>query len=226
MIDLLWFIITIVLYVGAVELYGRSKGKVWLHPVLLPTVLIIVALKLINIPFAIYLESVRPFEYFLELAILALALPVVRHLKTVRENMAAVLSSIIAGSLTGVISAVAVAIILAAPDALVSTVAVKSITTLLAVTTTAAIGGYMSIAATIVVLSGLVVALAGPPLLRRLSFNDPLCVGVAMGTAGHAIATAEAFRKSEVMGAASGFAMATNGLMTAFILPLIWPYFG
>ncbi|WP_262694597.1 LrgB family protein [Kordiimonas aquimaris] len=225
MIDLVWFIVTIALYIGAVELYERSDGKLWLHPILLPTVIIIVALKLLHVPFAIYLESVRPFEYFLELAVVALALPIVRHLAVVRDNVSAVVAAIVAGSVTGVGCAVIVGIVIGAPDAMLATVAVKSITTPLAVTTTNAIGGHMSIAAAIVVLSGIVTAVAGPPILRRMAFTDSVGIGVVLGTAGHAIATAEAFRKSEVIGAASGFAMASNGLLTALILPLIWPYF-
>lgn len=224
MIDILWLAVTVALYMVSDELSQRSGGKVWLHPILVPSVFIIIMLAIMDVPFAIYLEGVRPLEFMLELAVVALALPVVRHFGVVKRNIKAVFAALFSGSVIGVACAVMAAILLQAGPDVTATVAVKSITTPLAVATIGAIGGYAPIAAVIVVLSGIVTAVVGPTLLRAIGCDD-IGAGVAMGTAGHAIATAEAFRRSEVMGAASGFSMAVNGLATSFILPLIWPYF-
>jgi putative effector of murein hydrolase len=45
--------------------------------------------------------------------------------------------------------------------------------------------------------------------------------GFAVGVAAHGIGTARAFQISETAGAFSGLAMGLNGLLTAFLFPLL-----
>ncbi len=58
---------------------------------------------------------------------------------------------------------------------------------------------------------------------------DPLGVrrddvrGFAIGVASHGIGTARAFQISEEAGAFAGLGMAMNGILSAFVLPIIFP---
>jgi len=74
-------------------------------------------------------------------------------------------------------------------------------------------------------LTGVLGAMVGPWVLTRMGIDAPAARGVALGTAGHGIATARALEESEVTGAFSGLAMGLNALATAVLLPLIWNLF-
>ena len=70
---------------------------------------------------------------------------------------------------------------------------------------------------------GLARALNGRVLLR---IEDHAVRGFAVGVAAHGIGTARAFQVSESMGAFAGLAMGLNGLVTAFLFPVLVRFFG
>lgn len=57
--------------------------------------------------------------------------------------------------------------------------------------------------------------------LNLLRIEDHAVRGFAVGVAAHGIGTARAFQVSETMGAFAGLAMGLNGLVTAFLFPLL-----
>jgi putative effector of murein hydrolase len=83
------------------------------------------------------------------------------------------------------------------------------------------IGGQASLAAIIVILTGLVGAVMLSPVMRLAGVTDRRAQGLAAGTAGHGIATARALQLSETAGAFGGLAIGLNGIVTAILLPLI-----
>ena len=74
----------------------------------------------------------------------------------------------------------------------------------------------------LVILTGVLGAMLGPPLLNLMGIRDWAARGVAMGTASHGIGTARALQVNELAGAFSGLAMGLNALATALLLPLLW----
>jgi putative effector of murein hydrolase len=82
------------------------------------------------------------------------------------------------------------------------------------------IGGLPSLAAVLVVATGILGAVAGPALLRRLGFTDVRVIGLALGTASHGIGTARAFQDGPQCGSFAGLAMAVNGAASALLIPL------
>jgi putative effector of murein hydrolase len=87
------------------------------------------------------------------------------------------------------------------------------------------LGGLPSLTAVLVILTGVLGAMLGPPLLNLLGIRDWAARGVAIGTASHGIGTARALQVSELAGAFAGLAMGLNALATALMLPLIWRLF-
>jgi putative effector of murein hydrolase len=56
-------------------------------------------------------------------------------------------------------------------------------------------------------LTGVLGAVVGPSLLRRVRVTDPAATGFALGVAAHGLGTARAFELDETAGAFSGLGM-------------------
>ena len=135
-------------------------------------------------------------------------------------------AALVAGSLTAVISAVGIAIILGASRESVMSLAPKSVTTPIAMGIAEKIGGLPSLTAVLVILTGIIGAMTATPLLNLLGLKDFAARGFAIGVASHGIGTARAFQVSELAGAFAGIAMGLNALATAVIVPLLVRFFG
>jgi putative effector of murein hydrolase len=103
---------------------------------------------------------------------------------------------------------------------IVLSLAPKSVTAPIAMGIAERIGGLPSLTAVLVVTTGILGAVLGPPLLRLLRVDDDAVQGFAIGVAAHGIGTARAFQISESAGAFAGLAMGLNGVVTALLLPV------
>jgi putative effector of murein hydrolase len=65
-----------------------------------------------------------------------------------------------------------------------------------------------------VALTGVAVAIIGPPILTLVKISDPRARGLALGAAGHLVATARAHEEGPIAGAASSFALVAHGVLT------------
>jgi len=61
----------------------------------------------------------------------------------------------------------------------------------------------------------------GVSLCRFFRITDPVAQGVALGTAGHVIATTRANELSPLIGAVSSLSLVVAGLLTAVLFPLM-----
>ena len=218
----LWLLVTAGLFALSDWLFRRTGGQVWAHPIVLPTVILIAVFVYFPEDLAVYEQGTHVLYTGLLAAVAALAVPLYRNLAVLRRDKAAAVAAILGGSVAGVGSAIGLAVFLGNDSLLVGAAATKSITTPIAVSVAHHIGASAPLAAAIVIVTGLVAAIFGPPILRLIGVDDDIGVGLALGTAGHAIGMAEAVRRSELMGAAAAFAMASNGLVTALMLPILW----
>ena len=118
------------------------------------------------------------------------------------------------GSLTIVISAMGLIWILGGSHEVLLSIAPKSVTTPIAIGIAEKIGGLPSLAAVLVILTGIIGAMAAPKLLQLMRINDDSIKGFAIGVAAHGIGTARALQISDMAGAFAGLAMGLNGLLT------------
>ncbi|HJS37535.1 MAG TPA: LrgB family protein [Burkholderiales bacterium] len=72
----------------------------------------------------------------------------------------------------------------------------------------------------------LFVTLVARGALNALGIHDHAVRGCAVGVAAHGIGTARASQVSEIMGAFAGLAKGLNGLLTAFLFPLLLKLWG
>jgi putative effector of murein hydrolase len=83
------------------------------------------------------------------------------------------------------------------------------------------LGGIPPLTAAIVIVTGILGAVIGPPLLKVIGVTSPTAFGLAMGAAAHGIGTARAVEEGEIQGAMSGLGLCVNGIMTAILTPVL-----
>ena len=210
---------TLVAYLFAHGLYERFQMRPLFNPVLVAVSMLILLLFVTDTPYADYFEGAQFVHFLLGPATVALAVPLYKQLPKLRTIWLPVMFSLVLGGVVAALSAMAVAGALgASPETLLS-LAPKSITAPVAMGVSKEIGGLPSLTAVLVVLTGVLGALFGTWVFRRMGVRDDSVRGVAMGVASHGIGTARAFQVSEEMGAFSGLAMAISAVLTALILP-------
>jgi predicted murein hydrolase (TIGR00659 family) len=218
---LLWLTVTLLVWIVA-DRIAVASGR---HPVVNPVLLSIMALGSVLVitgtPFATYFQGAQFVHFLLGPAIVAIAVPLYRNLEKVRENLLPMIAALIAGSVTAVVSALAVAAYFGLPNSVLASLAPKSVTAGVAMGIAQQFGGEAALTAVLVVTTGLLGAIIVTPLMNLLGLKDYAARGFAAGLAAHGIGTARAFVVDEVAGTFAGIAMALNAVLTALILPFI-----
>ncbi len=217
----IFIVITITVFALSKRLHLRCRR----HPLTLPLVVTALvlgaALMLLEIEVPRYQQATSLIHWLLGPVTVALAVPLYYQWKRITALGWRLWLAIFAGGVFAPILAWAVLFLFKTPVALALTMLVKSITTPLAMETAAKTGGIPAIAAVFVISTGVVGAIVSPWVFRYLGQANPEAQGVALGTIAHAIGTAKALQLSEVTGAIAAIALSLNGIMTAFILPLV-----
>lgn len=222
---LLHLTLTLLAYQAGSWVYRRGRLNPLLNPVLLAVCLLVGALMLTGTSYPTYFEGAQFVHFLLGPATVALAIPLYRQFERVKRSAFAILTSIITGSLTASLSAVVLLRMFGGGWETAISIAPKSVTAPVAMGISEQLGGLPSLTAVLVILTGILGAMLGPPLLNLLRITDWSARGLAIGTASHGIGTARALQVNEVAGAFSGLAMGLNALATAILLPLLWRLF-
>ena len=215
------------LTVGVYALSRRaftSYGWALLSPVFLSTLSIIAVLSLARIPFAGYAPAEQLMTVLLGPAVVALALPLYRHRKTLLRLLPAALLGIATGSAVSLASAVAVARAAGLDRVIVLSIAPKSVTAPVAVEISRIVGGDEALTAAFVITTGVLGSMLGPWLLTRMRIADPVARGLAVGTAAHGQGTAMMLQEGETQGALSGVAMALAAALVSIVAPFVIPW--
>lgn len=218
---LLWLTVTLAAYVAAQWLYERAGLNPLLNPVAIAVILLAALLTATGTEYQTYFEGAQFVHFLLGPATIALAIPLYSHFGKVRAVVVPMLVALLAGAVTAVVSAVGVAALLGASFETLASLAPKSVTTPIAMGISERIGGLPSLTAVLVILTGILGAMLATPVLNLLGITDWKARGFAAGVAAHGIGTARAFHVSEVAGTFAGIAMGLNGLLTAFLAPLL-----
>lgn len=209
---------TVATYALGLKLHLRWR---WIPPILVAAAPIIVLLVLVHEPFADYNRGGAWITWLLGPGTVALAIPMYRNGVVLRSALPRLFLSILIGSIAGMLSAGVVAWAFGAPRAIILSTLPKSITTPIAIEVSRELGGIPSITTMMVVVTGVLGASIGVPLLKALRVRDGHAVGAAMGTAAHGIGTASLVRRSERSAAVSSWAMAAAGIITSVLAALL-----
>ena len=218
---LFWIIVTIVTFLFTSWLNRRVGGTPLLHPVLLALSLIILFLTLTGTDYDTYFNGAQFIHFMLGPATVALAIPLYDHIERVKRMLFPLVIACFCGALTASLSVILVAWLLGASEGTLLSLAPKSVTSPIAIGIAEKIGGYPSLAAGLVLITGAIGCLTAPPLFRLLGIEDDAVKGFTLGLSSHGFGTAYAFEFSTLAGAFSGLAMGMTGLLTAFLVPVL-----
>jgi predicted murein hydrolase (TIGR00659 family) len=222
---LLHLTLTLVAYRAGALLYQRQRFNPLFNPVLIAVAIVVSILLLTRTSYQTYFQGAQFVHFLLGPATVALAVPLYRQVERVRRSGLAIAISLLAGSLTAVLSAVGIVWLFGGGRESIASIAPKSVTAPVAMGIAEQLGGLPSLTAVLVILTGILGAMLGPPLMNWLGVKDWAARGLAMGVASHGIGTARALQVNEVAGAFAGLAMGLNALATAILVPALWRLF-
>ena len=222
---LLHLTLTLAAYQIGLALYSRARFNPLLNPVMVSVAIVVVALLVSHTPYETYFEGAQFVHFLLGPATVALAIPLYRQFALVKRSALAIFVSIISGSLVAAGSAVAIGWLMGAARQSILSLAPKSVTAPVAMGISEQLGGLPSLTAVLVILTGIVGAMAGPAVLNFVRVSNQPARGLAMGVASHGIGTARALQMSEAAGAFAALAMGLNAIATAILLPVLWRLF-
>jgi predicted murein hydrolase (TIGR00659 family) len=212
---------TLVAYQAAFWVYRRGGYHPLLNPVALAVALLVALLVATGTPYRTYFDGAQFVHFLLGPATVALAVPLYNQLDKLRRLLWPIAGALLAGSLTAVASAVAIAWALGGSRETVVSIAPKSVTAPIAMGISEKIGGLPSLTAILVVSTGILGAVLARYVLNGLRVEDHAVRGFSVGVAAHGIGTARAFTVSEEAGAFAGLGMGLNALATALMFPLL-----
>ena len=218
---LLWIAVTLLVFEAADIVSRRSNRHPLAHPVLMSVPVLAALLFATGTSYSTYAQGTATLTFLLGPATVALAVPLWRNWPLVRQSAKAVVAALLAGSVTAIVSAVAIAWAFGASPAVLATLAPHSATTPVSMAIAEGIGGIPALAAVAVLITGILGAIVATPLLNQLKITDQRARGFAVGVAAHGLGTARAFQVSETAGTFAGMAMALNAATTALLLSAV-----
>lgn len=218
---LLWLTLTLLAYALA-DLAAEALGRPPLaNTVLISVVLLGLMLWATGTPYATYFEGAQFVHFLLGPATVSLAVPLYRQRTRLRRAVLPVLAGVATGSVVAMVSALALGRALGLDLATLASLAPKSTTAPVAIGIAEGLGGSPTLAAVLVILTGITGALIATPLLNALGLRDWRARGLAVGTAAHGIGTARAFQVHPTAGAFAGIGMGLNAILTALLAPVV-----
>ncbi|UUY10574.1 LrgB family protein [Pseudomonas sp. J452] len=212
--------ITLAVYQLSLAAYEKTRW-VFLQPVLVSMTVLIGVLLACGLSYTEYRDSTFLLSVLLGPTTVALAVPLFLNLRRIRQLFWPVLITLLVAGVVATALGVALAWLFGAERMMLMTLAPKSVTSPIAMLVAEQIGGVAALAAVFVLITGVLGAMCGPELLRRIGVHHPAAQGMALGLTAHAVGTARALQEGEESGAFAALAMSLMGVVTAIALPLV-----
>ena len=222
---LLWLTATLGAWLVGDFAFRSSGRSPWVNPVLVSVILLATGLWITGTPYPVYFQGAQFVHFMLGPATVCLAVPLHANLGRVRAALLPLAAALIAGSLTAIVSALAIARAFGIEGETLASLAPKSATAPVAIGISEAVGGSPTLSVVLVLITGIVGAIIATPLLNLTGIRDMRARGFALGVAAHGIGTARAFQVSETAGAFAGIGMGLNAVLTAVAAPLVLSLF-
>jgi predicted murein hydrolase (TIGR00659 family) len=212
---------TMIAYTIGVTIYKKFKLPIF-NPILIALLIIIPTLLYFKIPLSTYEKGGNIVSFFLGPATVVLAVPLYKKIHLLKEHFVPILGGIIVGVCTSIISCVFISKALGLDLPLVKSTLSKSLTTPIAMALSGQVGGIIPVTIVMVMITGITGAIIAPFICKTFKIKNEVARGIAIGTASHAVGTSRAIEMGEVEGAMSGLAIGVAGIITVFILPLLY----
>ncbi|CAG9622142.1 LrgB family protein [Sutcliffiella rhizosphaerae] len=220
----LYILFTIIVFWFMRMIYYKYKFSI-LNPVVTTTAVIIVVLLGMNINYATYMIGGSWIQEFLGPAVVALAYPLYSQRDTIVRYRFPLVVGLLTGVTAGIVSGLFYVKVADLDFSYSVSFLPKSVTSPIAMDIAHISGGIPSLAAALVIISGVIGAVIGPKLLNFLKITHYLSVGLGLGCAAHGIGTAKAMEYGEKEAACSSISMTLSALLYALVLPTTIHYF-
>jgi len=212
-------VISVASYVLGLWLKEKTQSA-WANPLLISLILVVAFLLLTDMSYESYRRGTQFINYLLTPATVCLAVPLYEQFEQLKRNYKAVLSGIVAGTLTSMVCILLMAIAMCLSHEGYVSLLPKSITTAIGIGISNELGGMVSITVLSIVITGVFGNLIAEQFLRLIHVEEPIAKGVAIGTSAHAMGTARAMEMGRVEGAMSGLSIVVAGMLTVFTASL------
>ncbi|MBU9323292.1 LrgB family protein [Burkholderia gladioli] len=211
---------TIALYLAAKRLYEKRPSLLFSPLVMVPA-LLVAAIALSGIPYAVYFHDTRWLMWLLGPATIAFAVPIHEYRHLIRRHWL----SLSVGVTVGIVAAVGGSLLLArllhlSPE-LQRSLAVRSISTPFALAVSDRLHAPRDLTALFVIATGLCGMLLGELMLAVLPLRSRLARGALFGAAAHAVGTAKAREIGGEEGVVSSLTMMIAGVAMVLLAPLL-----
>lgn len=215
---LFWLALTVVLYATSRGFHRRFPSP-WLSPLIVVPAILIIALLLLRVPYAVYNSESHWLSAMLGPATVAFAVPIYDYRQTIRRHWLPLVVGVVVGMAVAVFSTVLFCRLLGLPELVERSLAVRSISTPFALAAATEVGGQSGLAAVFVIITGLVGMVMGEWLLGWLPVSSNLARGALFGAGAHAVGTATAHKRSPEEGVISSLVMIIAGILIVLLAP-------
>lgn len=196
------------------------------NPLLIAVLLIIIFLTVFHIDVDTYNKSGEFINMFLGPSTVVLAVPLYKQMDLLKKNATAILTGISVGSIIGICMIIGISYYLGLDSDIIKSLIPKSVTTPIGIAISSQLGGIVPITVLAVIVTGIMGSIIGPAVCRIFRINNKVAIGVAIGTASHAIGTSKALELGEVEGAMSSLSIGIAGIVTVILAPIIYNILG
>jgi predicted murein hydrolase (TIGR00659 family) len=218
---LLGLFLTLLGYRLGLEVRRLSRDHALAQPVLIAIVFIGVALKVLDVDYADYLQGASIIGFFLGPATVALAVPLHRQAHHLGRMLVPMLIALPIGAVVSIVTGVLAVRVLGGDHVLELTMAPKAATTPVSLAVSQTIGGLPSLTAVLAIVVGIVGAVAAPAVLTAARVRDRRARGLAIGAVSHGVGTSRALRENATEGAFSGLSMGITALLISALVPVV-----
>jgi len=210
--------LTLAVYIFFKKMQLRYKSPL-LNPILLTIAVVIAFLLFTDVDYRDYERNTQVISFWLAPSVIALGYALYSYLEEIKADFKKIIASMLAGSLTGIVSVCMMAYLLGASKTTLISLAPKSVTTPIAIEVSKQMGGIPSLTVAFVIAVGIFGAIFGQTYLKLLGVKDPKSVGLSLGATAHALGTASISERGPDFSAFGGLGMALNGVLTAILAP-------
>ena len=193
----------------------RQKTKIAaFNPLLISIIIVIFVLVMFNIKFEDFYKGSKYISFLLTPATVALAIPLYSKLALLKSNFKAIISGLIAGVLTSLISIFVMSLLFGLSHENYVSMLPKSITTAIGIGVSEELGGVSTITTAVIIVTGVFGNVSADIVYKVFNIKNPIAKGIGLGSSAHAIGTSKALEMGETEGAMSSLSIAVAGIIT------------
>ena len=192
----------------------KKTGLSFMNPLLISIILVIAFLLLTGVSYQTYAEGANAISFLLTPATICLAVPLYKQFNLLKKNWKAVVAGVVSGVVSSLVCILLLALLFKFDHQTYVTFLPKSITTAIGMGVTEELGGYVSLAVVVIVITGVIGNVIAEWVLNLFKIEEPIAKGIAIGSSSHAVGTAKAMEIGQIEGAMSSLSIVVCGLLT------------